>query len=360
MPSDTLKIYSRVLNWCLLLVCWLAVPVLPATAASPPVELRVGYQPISSPTGAVFEVAKRDRLLRQGLGRHNIRLSFVPFKKGSDSIAAFKRGELEAIALGDMPMIEFALSTPVTIVGQMRQGFSTVVAPRGTTPKDLKGKRIGNAFASAGHYALLKTLQNGGLTERDITLVPLDVNQMPETLLKGTIDAFSAWEPTPALFIAHHPDRFSSVGRQSGSGYLSVTRTFANRHPESVSLLAAGLARAMQWLAKEGGNRQQAASWNRAAILQLSGTESLLTTGELSRQLTADLQVMHHSAKLPTLKDSGTNLLADEFRFLKDIGKLPQSAHWETIRTSFDHGIMERIYRNPSASLLNRFDYELR
>jgi NitT/TauT family transport system substrate-binding protein len=360
MTNNPLPMQIRVISWCLLLVCWLAVPVIPATAASPPVELRVGYQPISSPTGAVFEAVKRDRLLRHGLERYNIRLSFVPFKKGSDSIAAFRRGELDVIAMGDMPMIEFALTTPVIIFGQVRQGFATIVAPRGTTPMDLKGKRIGNAFASVGHYALLRILKNGGLSERDVTLVPLDVNQMPEALLQNKIDAFSAWEPTPSLFIAQHPDRFSSVGRQSGSGFIAVSKTYASRHPESVSLLAAGLARAMQWLAKEGDNRHQAASWNRAAIQKLSGMTVPLTTEKLSRQLTADLQAIHYSAQLPALKAQGSNLLSDEFKFLQDIGKLQKNAQWETIRTSFDHSIMERIYRNPAASSLNRFDYELK
>ena len=362
MPSNQLPMQIKVISWCLLLVCWLVGLIAPAAAAtvSPPVVLRVGYQPISSPTGAVFEAAKRDRLLRHGLERYNIRLSFVPFKKGSDSIVAFRQGELDAIAMGDMPMIEFALTTPVIIIGQVRQGFSTIVAPRGTTPKDLKGKRIGNTFASVGHYALLKILQNSGLSERDVTLVPLDVDQMPGALLKGSIDAFSAWEPTPSLFIAQHPDRFSSVGRQSGSGFLSVSRIFANRHPESVALLAAGMARAMLWLGKEGNNRHQAASWNRAAIQKLSGTTVPLTTEELSRQLTADLQALRHSARLPALKDQGANLLSNEFTFLQNIGKLPKNAQWETIRTSFDHSIMERIYRNPSASSLNRFDYDLK
>lgn len=346
------------MSCCLLLTACLIGPVAAAAKDSPPSELRVGYQPISSPTGALFEVIKRDRLLRQGLQRHNIRLAFVPFKKGSDSITSFRRGELDAIAMGDLPLIQFALTTPVTIIGQLRQGFSTVVALRGTTLRDLKGKRIGNAIASAGHYALLKTLQNEGLAERDVTLVPLDVNEMPEALLKGRIDAFSAWEPIPSLFIATYPERFSSVGRQIGSGYLSVSRAYASQSPESITLLAAAVARAMQWLADDGANRQLAARWNQGAIQQLSGTVPVASYEELGRQIGSDLQMIQHSAKLPPMKGQGKNLLEDEFMFLKTLGKVPQTARWETIRTSFDHSIMERIYQNPKASSLHRFDYE--
>jgi NitT/TauT family transport system substrate-binding protein len=344
---------------CLLLLACLIGPMNAAAAPrSTPIELRVGYQPIASPTGATFEVIKRDRLLRQGLERHNIRLTLVPFKKGSDSITSFRRGELDAIAMGDLPMIQFALTTPVVIIGQLRQGFSAVVALRGTTPQDLKGKRIGNAFASSGHYALMKTLQNGGVAEGDVTLVPLNVNEMPVALLKGRIDAFSVWEPTPSLFIAQYPDRFSSVGRQIGSGYLSVSRTCANQSPQSITLLAAGVARAMRWLAESDANRQRAARWNQLAVQQLSGTAPAASLEDLSRQIGSDLQMIQYSAKLPPLKGQGKDLLADEFMFLKTLGKIPQTAQWETIRTSFDHSIMERIYKNPKASLLNRFDYE--
>jgi len=361
MPDTKLAPRIALISCCLLLVCLVGL-IAPAAAApaSPHSELRVGYQPISSPSGALFEVIKRDRVLRQGLERHAIRLTLVPFKKGSDAIRSFRRGELDAIAMGDLPLIQFALTTPVVIIGQLRQGFSSVVAPRGSTPRDLKGKRIGNAFASAGHYALLKTLQSAGLAERDVTLVPLDVNEMPEALLKGRIDAFSVWEPTPSLFIAKYPDRFSSVGRQMGSGYLSVSRTFANQFPASIPLLAAGVARAMQWLADDGANLQLAARWNQGAIQQLSGTAPAASRENLARQIGSDLQIIQYSAKLPALKAQGKNLLSDEFLFLKALGKLPQTARWETIRTSFDHSIMERIYRNPRASSLRRFDYELK
>ena len=346
---------------CVLSFCWLSAPGdAAAVPASPQIECRIGYQPFSSPTGAIFEVMKRDRLLRQALGRQNVTLSFKPAMKGSDSAALFKHGGLDAIAMGDMPVIELALNRPITVIGQFRHNYVTVVAPRGATPRSLKGKRIGNVFASAGHYALLKTLQNAGLSERDVTLVPLDVNEMPEALMSGSVYAVAAWEPTSSQLIARHPDRFSSVGRQSSSGYLSVSRTFANQYPESVSLLAAGLARAIYWLAKDDANRQQAAVWNKAAMRELSGKAYPLSTEELRRHLTADLQAISYSARLPVPKSLGENLLFDEFRFLRDVGRLPETAQWETVRTSFDVSVMERIYRNPRASSLNRFDYELR
>ncbi len=360
MPDKPGKAIATLVGFILLLACCLVGSVVSAAPAAP-VSLRIGYQPISSPTGAVFEAMKRDRLLHNELRRYSKTISFIPYKKGVDSIAAFNRGELDAIAMGDLPMIEFALTTPVVVIGQLRHGFSTVVAQRGTTVKGLKGKRIGNAFATSGHYALLKTLQNGGLAESDVKLVPLDVNEMPDALLNGKIDAFSVWEPVPSIFIAQYPNRFSSVGRQMGAGFLLVSKKYTSTHKDnSVQLLAAGLARAMQWLSKDASNIRQAAAWNQSSIWELSCRKLPASADALSRQIASDLQLIQYSPRLPSSKGKVISMLADEFRFLKEIGKLPQSASWETVSNSFDHSLMERIYKNPQAYMINRFDYELR
>ncbi len=357
MPTESQR-SSIFLDAYLLFVFLCCLTIVPAAAAQK-IELRVGYQPFSSPTGAIFEVIKRDRILKQTLEQQKVALKFIPFKKGADSIVAFKRGELDAVAMGDMPLLEFALSCPVVIIAQNRQGYSTVVASRGTYPRDLKGKRIGNAFASSGHFTLLKILQNVGLTEKDVTLVSLDVNEMPDTLLKGKIDAFSVWEPTPSMFMAKYPERFSSVGRQIGSGYLAVSRPFFYRYPETVSLFGAGVVRAMEWLKKDRGNIQKAAAWSKTDISEYSGKPYQVSIEELGRQIEGDLKIIQFSARLPALKANGKNLLYEEFSFLKAIGRLPQDARWETLRNSFDHSVMERIYRNATFYSVKRFDYEL-
>ena len=46
--------------------------------------------------------------------------------------------------------------------------------------KDLKGKRIAFPFGSNAHYALLQTLASSGLSEKDVDLVSLNVNEMSE------------------------------------------------------------------------------------------------------------------------------------------------------------------------------------
>lgn len=345
----------------LLLSCLLLLyrPAATAAAASPkPDTVHVAYQPFASPAGALFEVIKRDRLLHQGLERQGLKLQFTLFLKGSDAFEGLRNKSLDITTMGEMPLLEASFKAPLTVIGQHKQNYSSVVTQRGLQTKDLKGKRIGNAFASSGHFTLLKTLKNAGMTERDVTLVQMDVTAMPEALLSGKIDAFAAWEPTTSLFVAKHPDRFSSLGRQSNSAYLVCERAFAAQHPGVVAQFAAAMARAMHWLSKGKANQLQAAVWNLEAMQKLSGKPVSISQDELAQQLNLDLQAINYSARLPaqTIKPNGQ--LAEAFLFLKQNGRLPQSAQWEQVRTIFRHDVMDRVYRKPALSGLHRCDYE--
>jgi NitT/TauT family transport system substrate-binding protein len=329
----------------------------PATKGT---ELRIGYQPLASPGGALMEVIKRDRLFQKELKHKGIRLRLLPTNSGGESARLIKEGSLDASFTGDMPTIELALSTPITIIGPIKRNYASVVAQRGLTPRELKGKRIGYVYATSGHYALLKTLQNGGLTEHDVTLVPVEISKIPEALLSGKIDAFAAWEPTPSSILSKYPDRYSVTGRQNSTSYLVITKKLAAKHPESTYLLAVAVARAMHWIGQDMSNLKKAVAWNQATINSLSGSSPAISAEELQKQLSSDIQNMRHTTGFSSIVDNGNRLLADEFDFLKKIGKLPQTAQWETVRKSFDNNLMDRIYRTPSASLINRFDYDLK
>lgn len=336
----------------------LSLFLVPAWATPPPLkEVTVAYQPYASPSGALLEVIKRDRILQHALERNGMRLKVKLVHKGSDVTEGLRQKTVEVTTMGEMPLIETAVSVPVVVIGQHKQNFASVVTQRGTTAKELKGKRVGNAFATSGHYVLLKTLKNAGLDERDITLVQMDVTEMPNALLQGKIDAFAAWEPTPSSFIARHPDRFSSIGRQSNSAYLLLERSATVRHPELTGLFAASMARAINWISKSRANLKQAATWNHESMQQLSGKTPAVSVEELSRQLFTDLQHINHTARLPAQIARPNSPLAEVFDFLKTTGKLPQTAQWEQVRGMFTPEVMERAYRNPAGSGINRFDY---
>lgn len=348
----------RFITTILAALWYLSPPFITTADAAAPHELTVTYQPFATPAGALFEVLKRDKILKQELARNGIILKFNLISKGSDAFEGLKNKTINITTLGEMPLLEAAAVTPVVVIGQHKQNFASVITLRGTPAKELKGKRIGNAFATSGHLALLKTLKNAGLTEQDVSLVQMNVSEMPDALLNGSIDAFAAWEPTPSSFIARHPDRFSSIGRHANSAYLLIERSTTVRHPKLTGLLAASMARAINWIAKDRNNLLKAATWNREAMQSLTSKPADISVDELSRQIRVDLQSINTNARLPAYTADRAGPLVDAFQFLKSIGRLPQSAQWDQVRVMFNHTVMQQVYRNPTVSGINRFDYE--
>ena len=83
----------------------------------------------------------------------------------------------------------------------------------------MKNKKIGYAFGSNAHYALLNILKAENITESEVELVPIDVTEMADALKNDKIDAFAAWEPTPALALKENPG-FVTIHKKMTTGYL--------------------------------------------------------------------------------------------------------------------------------------------
>ena len=158
-----------------------------------------GTQPVWLPTCMISETMRRDVLLKKALAEQGLEIQFHSFLKGADVNYFLARGDLEVGIGGDMPALSAAANSGVHIVALTQQGFCSIVAREDMLMKELRGKRIAYAFGSNAHYALLQSLASAGLRERDVRLIPLDVTEMPDALADGTINAFSAWEPTPTI-----------------------------------------------------------------------------------------------------------------------------------------------------------------
>ncbi len=322
-------------------------------------EVTIAYQPFASPGGIVLETVKRDRLLKQALSARGVTMRFMPVFKGSDVMAALKKGEIQFTTVGDMATLEIATTISIQVIGQMKQNYSTVVGLRGQTARELKGKRIATVFASSGHFALLKTLASVGLTEKDIRLVTMEVNEMPDALREGRIDAFAAWEPIPTLAISRHPDLFGVIGRQASLAYLVVLRRYAEQEPAVTHQLVAALVRSMTWL-KQERNLTQAAGWNLAGMTALTGKPPQTTVDEIRRTAAADLAAINYSPRISKLVSTNSaSTLREEFGFLASIGRLPKDARWEQVHTIFNRNLVDQVVRNNQKYALKRYDYDL-
>lgn len=330
----------------------------PARAAVKPVQLVFIYQPLASPGGVLAATLKRDRVLREALERSGISLQMQPVKNGAEALTLLASGGAHISTLGDMPLLKAATEMPLYAVALIKQNYGSLVGPKGLLPSDLKGKRIGNAHGTSGHFALMKTLASCGLTESDAVLVPMDVTEMEDALLKGKINAYAAWSPTPELTLARYPDRFAAIGKQKSVAFIVVSKPVADNHPELPRELVAALIRAMQWL-KDDKALQRAVAWNLEELKLLSGNRNRqFNKVKLAEELRADLKTLGHSPRMPREINAEGSYLAEEFLFLKKLGKIPGAVPWGTVKGIFSFETVNRVQKNPARYRTARFDYE--
>jgi ABC-type nitrate/sulfonate/bicarbonate transport system substrate-binding protein len=338
-------------------VCQLFTAV-SSTAADRTAPLVFASQPLSAPGGTLATLLKHDRILRQELASMGLALQVIAVKKGGDAINMMQSGAADMATLGDMPMLEAAATMPLSIFARSRFSSISLVGEKGILGKDLKGKLIGYAPGTNGHFALLKILAGSGLHETDVKLAPMDVTEMGAALLQKKIDAFSAWEPTPEATIAANPNRFGVIGRQSSVSHVVIMQSTAGRHPELRFHLAAALVRAINWIGHDRKALLLATDWTLEDMRTLTGTASMLTHNQMASVITRELEALSHSPKIPSETAADSSMLAEELLFLKKHGKVSAAATWDSIRASFDFKAMEQVMKQPQIYQLTRYDYE--
>jgi taurine transport system substrate-binding protein len=234
--------------------------------------IRIAYQ--SFPSGDL--VVKNNRWLEDALPDYNIK--WTKFDSGADINTAFIAKEIDFGAIGSSPVAR-GLSAPLNIPYQVAFVLDVagdneaLVARNGSgieTIADLKGKRVGTAFASTAHYSLLAALAQNGLSPSDVQLVDLQPQASLAAFDRGDVDAVYTWLPTLDELRKNGEDLITS--RQlaaDGKPTLDlgvVSTAFAEANPEVVDTWRQQQARALTVI----HNDPQAAAEAIAAQIGLS------------------------------------------------------------------------------------------
>lgn len=322
-------------------------------ADSPALDL--GIQPLGYPSGVLSTVLRHDRILRQALAEQQTPLALHAFQRGADMIPVLADRRLEAGLLGDMPTILATADGRACIVGLVKQTTTAIVASGIGQLKDLAGKRIGYVEASSAHHTLLQGLAAAGLQESQVRLVALRVDEMPEALRAGRIDAFAGWEPATSAALKND-SRNRIVFRGQSTDYLVVDRHFAENNSESARQLAAALTRAINWMKRSQANLERAARWARAEAEAFSGKRESLSAEQVAAITHRDIL---NIPSAPTLVPGGNPPpLKKEYEFLARLGKLPAGARWENLDSAMKNDLLGEVIAAPRRYRLSDFDYE--
>jgi NitT/TauT family transport system substrate-binding protein len=318
--------------------------------------LDFGVQPVSLPDVMVTEVMRRDRILQQALAAGGNTMKQHAYFKGNDMLPYLRDRQLEAAVFGDMPALRAAAGGEVLLVALLKQSFSSVVAGRFMQLKELMGKRIAYGQGSTAHYTLLEALAAAGLSEKDVTLVPMEVNDMPAALEKGLVDAFSAWEPAPTIALAKHPE-YSVVYRGLNMSFLVMSRQYVENHPDATLYFVAAYVRAINWMRARRHNLESAAHWALQAGATFSGKPAALTAEQAARITQREILDVPSAPLIPDVETTERGTLYREFLFLNSQARLPGNPGWNVIRGSFARTLLEEVFTHPGKYRIGEFDY---
>jgi NitT/TauT family transport system substrate-binding protein len=207
--------------------------------APPPVAVTCGTAPI--PFSIPLYVARDMGYFRQ----EGLDVTLLPYPSGPPGIEDALSGRLDFAEAGEMPIVNGVLAgKPLAIVGTISENSSAlqIIARRDRgirTPEDLRGKRIGVALGTSAEFYLHVCLVNSLIRSKEVQIVDLPADKVPQALLDGTVDAASLWPPytltlqrelgANGLALEARDPELCSVAVS-----LVASREFIRGHPERV------------------------------------------------------------------------------------------------------------------------------
>jgi taurine transport system substrate-binding protein len=295
--------------------------------------IRIAYQ--SFPSGDL--IVKNNRWLEEALPNYNIK--WTKFDSGADVNTAFIAKEVDFGALGSSPVAR-GLSPPLNIpykvafVLDVAGDNEALVARNGTgieSIPQLKGKRIGTAFASTAHYSLLGALAQNGLSAGDVQLVDLQPQASLAAWDRGDIDAVYTWLPTLDRLRRSGKDLVTSRQlAKDGKPTLdlgAVADSFANEHPEVVDIWRQQQARALTTI------RDDPAAAAKAIASQIG-----LSPEEVAGQLKQGVYLTPEEVASPEWLGSESSVgniaanLENASKFLAEQQQIPAAASLQTFQ----------------------------
>jgi sulfonate transport system substrate-binding protein len=261
-----------------------AVTVLPAvstrlSAQQAPKEIRIGFQ-----KSGVLLIAKAQEVLEKRFASIGASVKWVEFTFGPPLLEALNTGNIDYGAVGDSPPIfaQAARANLLYVAAQPGRGETQgIVVPKDSAIRslaDLKGKKVAIAKASSAHNLTIAALESVGLSFSDIQPQYLPPADALAAFIRGSVDAWTIWDPFFAVAELRHSARALPIGAAAAqqNTFFLANKEFTQKHPGIVAAINDELRRAALWA---GANRDKAAE----LFSQASGVELAAQQRTVSR-----------------------------------------------------------------------------
>jgi aliphatic sulfonates family ABC transporter substrate-binding protein len=228
---------------------------LPAHAQNAPAkEVRIGYQ-----KSGLLILAKQRKSLEARLNPLGIQVKWAEFSFGPPLLEALGLGSVDFGTTGDAPPIfaQAAGANLLYVSAQEAAGSGAAILVAENSPiktlADLKGKKVGFAKASSAHNLTIAALEKGGLTYQDIEPIYLPPADAAAAFARGSIDAWTIWDPYFAIAEKSKNTRILSLakGIVTQNSFFLANKDFTAKYPEIVSAINGVLADTAKWASQD-------------------------------------------------------------------------------------------------------------
>jgi len=145
-------------------------------------------------------------------------------------------------------------------------GADGIVAKRGISFSNMKGRKVAVQKGLPGHFLLLSALQRNGLKPNDVAILDMDADKAGSAFVGGSVDIAVTWEPwiSKAVIVPGTQKLFTT---RENPGLiidtLVVRDPVLKDRPQEIRMLIKGWFAALQWYEanSDEGNKIIAASY---------------------------------------------------------------------------------------------------
>jgi len=170
-------------------------------------------------------------------------------------------GEVDVVSTAEVPAVfasftrnDFTILASIGLIDK----FVDIIASTKSgirNPGDLKGKRVAAQKGSGTHFFLHLFLLRHHLSEKEIKLSFKKIEELPEALARGEIDAFSGREPYTSQVKAKLGSDgiivFEERGLYDPIDMVVTTKKLVREHPDAAKSILKALIRAEEFIKKQ-------------------------------------------------------------------------------------------------------------
>jgi len=299
-------------------------------SAADPTKLRIDwatYNPVSL-------ILKEQKLFEEEF--KEISIEWVQ-SAGSNKALEFLRTNTVDFgsAAGAAALMERAAGTPIKAIYVFsRPEWTALVVPQNSTLKavsDLKGKRVAVTKGTDPHIFLMRALDGAGLSDKDVTIVPLPHADGRTALEKGEVDAWSGLDPMMAQSELVAKSRLLFRDPYLNTyGLLNVREDFLAAHPAIIQRVLKVYEAGRNWALRNPDGL-------RAALVKAANIDDAVAARQIERTDLRNAQI--GNAQQRTIQAAG--------EVLQKAGIIPASLNVEkTVQELIDRQFGAKLASN--------------